>query len=66
MKEKKFEIDGITCHHCVMAVEKELALLKLETVRVEIGSAEVQYDENKTSEQNIARAIAEAGYRVTN
>jgi copper chaperone len=64
MKTKEFKIEGMSCQHCVMAVEKELAKVDLEESKVEIGSANVVYDENKVEENEIAEAINEAGYKV--
>lgn len=64
MKTQEFKIDGMSCRHCVMAVEKELAKVGLEKSEVEIGSAKVVYDENKVEENEIVEAINEAGYKV--
>jgi copper chaperone CopZ len=64
MTEKTFKIDGMTCHHCVKAVEVELEEIGVENKEVEIGSAKVKYDENKLSEQDVEKAIEEAGYEV--
>ena len=65
MKTQDLKIEGMHCGHCVMAVRKELS--KLPDARVEdvqIGSARVQIDETKVSEQQIAQAVEEAGYRL--
>lgn len=67
MKTQELKIEGMSCNHCVMAVKKELS--KLENVKVEdvqIGSAKVQFDENKVSEKELSAAIEEAGYKVLN
>ena len=67
MKTQELKIEGMSCNHCIMAVKKELG--KLESVKVEdvqIGSAKVQYDENKVSEKELSEAIEEAGYKVLN
>ncbi len=64
MVTKDFKIEGMSCHHCVMAVEKELSKLELENKKVEIGKASVSFDENKVNEQSIIQAIKEAGYKV--
>lgn len=64
MKEKKFFISGMSCHHCVMAIERELKTLPLEKFDVKIGIVDVKYDESKLSEDNIITAIKEAGYKV--
>ncbi len=62
--EKTFKIDGMSCGHCVMAVEKGLNKLEIENIKVEIGSAKVSFDAGKVSEENIKNAIEETGYKV--
>ncbi len=62
--EKTFKIDGMSCGHCVMAVETELKKLAIEKNKVEIGSAKVSFDAEKVSEENIKDVIEEAGYKV--
>ena len=67
MKSEDLKIQGMTCRHCVMSVKKHLERLTGVTVQdVTIGSARVQYDETKVSRQDLARAIAEAGYALVN
>ena len=61
---KKFIVNGMTCGHCVMAVEKELAKLDTDSLKVEIGMVEVDYDSEKLSDQKIINAIEDAGYSV--
>lgn len=62
--EKEFKIEGMSCGHCVMAVEKSLNNLDLEKKKVKIGSAKVNFDPEKVNEQEIINKIEEAGYRV--
>jgi copper chaperone len=62
--DKTFNIDGMSCGHCVMAVEKELGKLEIEKKKVEIGSAKISFDLEIVSEENIKDAIEEAGYKV--
>jgi copper chaperone len=65
MKQENLKIEGMSCHHCVMAVRKELS--KLENVKVndvQIGSADVEFDETKVNEKALADAIEEAGYKL--
>lgn len=65
MKTQELKIEGMTCGHCVMSVQKELAKLAGVTVeKVEIGSAKVQFDETKVNPAMLANAVEEAGYRV--
>ena len=60
------KIDGMSCNHCVMAVEKNLSQIKLIKFKVTIGSAKVEFDENEIAEEVIIKAIEEAGYKVAN
>lgn len=61
---KQFKIEGMSCNHCVMAVQKNLAKLNLKNFEVTIGSAIVDFDENKINEKKIIESVEEAGYKV--
>jgi copper ion binding protein len=63
MQHLTLKIDGMSCGHCVARVEK--ALFKLEGVRVrrvDVGSAEIDYDPDRTPFARIREAIDDAGY----
>ncbi len=62
--EKEFKIEGMSCSHCVIAVEKELNKLEIKKKRVEIGSAKIEFDPDKVSEDDIKSSITESGYIV--
>jgi copper chaperone len=62
--KKEFIIEGMSCGHCVMAVKKEISKLNINKLSVEIGNAQVQFDESKLSEEIIKQAITDAGYIV--
>jgi len=65
MKTQEFIIEGMSCGHCVMAVRKELG--KLDNIKiddVQIGKATVEFDESKSKENSIIKAIEEAGFKV--
>jgi copper chaperone len=64
VKTEKITIKGMSCGHCVMAVKKELHYLPVKVKNVQIGSAEVEYDETKIDINKIYTAIREAGYEV--
>lgn len=59
-----FTIEGMTCHHCVMAVTGAIKSLGIDNYRVEIGSASVTFDENEVDIEAIKAAIEEEGYKV--
>ena len=63
MQHLTLKIDGMSCGHCVARVEK--ALSRLDGVyarRVEVGSAEIDYDPARTSFARIREVIEDAGY----
>ena len=62
--KKTIKIDGMSCNHCLISVEKNLSKLNLNKIKVEIGSAEVEFDESKISEEEIIKSIEESGYQV--
>ncbi len=64
MTTEKFKIEGMSCNHCVMAVKKELSKLNINVKDVQIGSAEVEYDEKNVTKDQIVNSITEAGYSV--
>lgn len=61
---KEYKIEGMSCSHCVMAVEKELNKLDVKKKKVEIGSAKIEFDPDKVSEEDIKNSITESGYIV--
>ena len=64
--KKEFKVDGMSCNHCVMAVQKNLSKINLIKFEVAIGSAKVEFDEKEIAEEVIIKAIEEAGYKVVN
>jgi len=64
MNEYEIKIEGMSCNHCVIAVESELREAGFENSKVEIGSAKVKYDNSVEKKKLIISAIEEAGYRV--
>lgn len=65
MQKATFEITGMSCGHCVKAVDKALQQIPGVTVdSVAIGSAVVSFDATKTDSGSIAQVIDDAGYQV--
>ncbi|MEO8000123.1 MAG: cation transporter [Gemmatimonadaceae bacterium] len=65
MQKVTFQINGMSCGHCVTAVKQ--ALTDLPGVKVEnvaIGQAVVSYEPDKTNTNDITAAIADAGYEA--
>jgi len=66
MNTKTLLIGGMSCQHCVMAVRKELSKLDIKIRDVRIGSAEIDYDDEKVSNAQLEEAVKEAGYILAN
>ncbi|MGB9664364.1 MAG: heavy-metal-associated domain-containing protein [Ignavibacteria bacterium] len=64
MKTVLFLIEGMTCNHCVKAVEGAIKSLGIDNYSVQIGSASVTFDENLVDEESIKAAIEDEGYKV--
>ena len=65
MDRIKLKIEGMSCGHCVSAVDR--ALRSVDGVNVEqvaVGSATVSYDPATTSADRITKAIENEGYTV--
>ena len=62
--KKEFKIEGMSCNHCVMAVKKSLSKINLIQFEVAIGLAKVEFDEKEIAEEELIKAIEEAGYQV--
>ncbi|MDH5716624.1 MAG: heavy-metal-associated domain-containing protein [Spirochaetia bacterium] len=63
MKTRTLFIEGMTCNHCVMSVKKALEELGAKAdVSLEKSTADIQYDENKLTLDDLKNAVNEAGY----
>ncbi len=65
MERVSIKIEGMSCQHCVNRVKKALdAIAGVSRADVSIGVAEVEFDNSKTSIQEVVSAIQNAGYKV--
>lgn len=64
MKSETLTIQGMSCDHCVRAVKQAIEEVGAGVTRVEVGQAEISYDETKISREKIILAIEEEGYKV--
>ena len=66
MRDVTLQIDGMSCGHCLNAVNQALhALPGVEVESVQMGKAQVRYDESMASEQAVTNAVEQAGYHAT-
>ncbi len=65
MKTALLKIEGMHCQACVRRVTAAIEKVTgLESAKVEIGSANVEFDPEKTSEQEIAAAVRAIGFEL--
>lgn len=67
IKKESFTVEGMSCNHCKMAVEKEVkALPGMLSATVDLADKmlKVEYEEGKTSPAAIKTAVEEAGFTV--
>lgn len=65
MKTTRLKVDGMTCGHCVSAVEKALRNrdgVRNATVHLGEGAAEIEYDEASVAPEQLVAAVEEEGY----
>ena len=63
MEQLHLIIEGMTCQHCVRAVDGRLRRTPgVEVTQVTIGSADMRFDPATTNVDEIAEVIADEGY----
>jgi copper chaperone CopZ len=66
MRQATLYIEGMSCAHCLNAVNRALSAVPGVTIdAVRIGRADVRYDETTTGGADLEAAVADAGYRAT-
>jgi copper chaperone len=67
MKKETIQVEGMSCGHCVSAVEGgvgELQGVSNVKVNLDTGAVDVEYDPEVTSRKDIDEAIDDQGYDV--
>ncbi|MGY4688328.1 copper chaperone CopZ [Salibacterium sp. K-3] len=67
MTTETLNVKGMSCAHCVQAVEGsvgELEGVSRVQVNLDQGNVDVEYDKNVTSHEDIVEAIDDQGYDV--
>ena len=66
MRQATLHIEGMSCGHCLNAVNRALSAVPGVTIdAVRIGRADVSYDDTTTTVSDLETAVAEAGYLAT-
>ncbi|MCM3760781.1 copper chaperone CopZ [Alkalihalobacillus oceani] len=67
MKTIEIKVEGMSCQHCVAAIENSVGKLSgVEKVQVDLGkgTATVSYNEGSVAQAAIEKEIEEQGYDV--
>jgi len=67
MTKATLKIQGMTCNHCVMRVQKALkGVVGVQDAMVDLSKAEaaVTFDEGKVNMDKLSTAVVDAGYKV--
>jgi copper chaperone len=67
MPEATYSVTGMTCDHCVRAVETEVGKIPgVATVSVDLGAGRLTlYSEEPVDPAAVRAAVEEAGYQMT-
>ena len=65
MSSIKLNVEGMSCNHCVVAIESALKEIGIQgKVHLDTNTVDVVFDENKVTLNQIKEAIEEQGYDV--
>lgn len=67
MKTVRLTVDGMSCEHCVRAVEGALKSqdgVRAADVKLDSGAAQVQYEETRVTPEQMIAAVKEEGYEA--
>ncbi|WP_028987956.1 cation transporter [Thermicanus aegyptius] len=65
MQKVTLKVEGMSCGHCVNAVENALKQVGAKgSVDLANGTVTIEYDENKVSLEKLKQAIEDQGYDV--
>jgi copper ion binding protein len=65
LKDITLAIGGMSCEHCVKRVRKSLdGLAGISRADVTVGKAVIAFDESQLSDDEIEKAIENAGYKI--
>ncbi|MGH8960195.1 MAG: heavy-metal-associated domain-containing protein [Jatrophihabitantaceae bacterium] len=67
MTDRIYQVDGMSCEHCVSAVSGEIGRLAgVESVAVELASGQVTITGDGYTDEQVRDAVDEAGYQLAN
>lgn len=66
MRQMTLQIDGMSCQHCVRAVDNALrGIPGVALDKVEVGRADLRFDESQVTVDALLDAVADAGYSAS-
>lgn len=65
MSQIQLKVEGMSCNHCVMAIEGALKQIGSKgKVNLDSATVDIEYDENKVTLDQIKEAIEDQGYDI--
>lgn len=65
MQKETLNIEGMSCNHCVSSVNKALTeTAGVEVENVEVGKAQVAFDDTQVTRDKLVEAIEDIGFTV--
>ncbi len=65
MKVETLNVNGMSCGHCVIALQNELEDKGITVKEISVGRAVIEYDEKTINPEVVGEAVKEAGYLLT-
>lgn len=65
MKVETLNVSGMSCGHCVIALQNELEDKGITVKEISVGRAVIEYDDTAISPDAVIEAVKEAGYLLT-
>lgn len=65
MKVETLSVSGMSCGHCVIALQNELEDKGITVKEISVGRAVIEYDETSITPDSVTEAVKEAGYQLT-
>jgi len=65
MKVETLNVSGMSCGHCVIALQNELEDKGITVKEISVGRAVIEYDDTAITPDAVTDAVKEAGYLLT-
>jgi copper chaperone len=64
-EQRQYRVEGMTCAHCVLSVREEVSeVAGVTAVDVDLPSGRLTVSGERFGDDEVAEAVADAGYRI--